>query len=332
MDCKNFGHLLDEYENLTAMQKAELIEHTQNCEECRKEYELFISMLEATKTIPPIKVDDSFLKNLNTRIDKEIVNAPVHKNVWEHMKLNAHRYSAAAACVALIAVIGVNNSDLLNKFMNPYQDPQVVPAVATESEITKEDDVAGLIITSTIEPTQSPKPTEAPLPTNAATHTPAVVTTSPSIEGYRVAVATPKPVQQTPAATTAPVVTATPDTGTQAPTPQETNTQNEPNYVMPTSNYELPEKERTNGQNNSFSSEYNFENTSNYLKVSSADMERVRGLVSEFSKDSSGDVYLVSEDDLKHLLAILSNEGIEFGNCSLGSVVNGNIAFKLIIS
>ncbi|MBR5270881.1 MAG: hypothetical protein IKV64_01725, partial [Clostridia bacterium] len=59
---------------------------------------------------------------------------------------------------------------------------------------------------------------------------------------------------------------------------------------------------------------------------------RVRGLVSEFSKDSSGDVYLVSEDDLKHLLAILSNEGIEFGNCSLGSVVNGNIAFKLIIS
>ena len=69
MDCEQFARMLDEYESLDAMQKAQLKEHAAVCEECRVEYELFISMLDATRNLPPIEVDDSFLANLNARIE-----------------------------------------------------------------------------------------------------------------------------------------------------------------------------------------------------------------------------------------------------------------------
>ncbi len=325
MNCKQFGIYLDEYENLCAMQKAELIEHTQNCENCRKEYELFISMLSATKSIPPLKVDDSFLQNLNARIDKEVVNAPVRKNVWEHMKLNAHRYSVAAACVALLAVIGVNNADLLNSMMNPYQDQDIVPIVSTTPESKQNDDTAGLIITSTIAPTQSPAPSLAPTVTPVAVPN---TTTPVSAQVRGNATVAPTPTAE-PVREQIPVAPAQP-TATETITPSPAAT-DEQNYVMPVSGYELPQNNPRSSENNNFSSAYDLENTSNYLKLSQADIERVKGLIIEYSKENKGDVYLMTEEDAKEFFAILSNEGIKFDS-SLGGIVNGNIAFKLIIS
>ncbi len=327
MNCKQFGIYLDEYENLCAMQKAELIAHTNECENCRKEYELFISMLNATKSIPPLKVDDSFLENLNARIDKEVVNAPVRINIWEHMKLNAHRYSVAAACVALLAVVGVNNSDLLYNVMNPYQDQDIVPIVSTSPEFEQNNTSAGIIITSTIAPTQSPaqsvEPTEEP--SEVQNITPA--TSAPTTNRVTVAPTPNKePVnQQIPVASNAPVE----PTATETTIPSSVS--DEQNYVMPASNYELPSKDTKNSQHTNFSSEYNFENTSNYLKLSQMDIEHVKGLIIEYSKDNKGDVYLMTEEDAKEFFAILSSKGIKFDS-SLGGIVNGNIAFKLIIS
>ncbi len=324
MNCKQFGIYLDEYENLCAMQKAELIEHTKNCENCRKEYELFMSMLNATKSIPPLKVDDSFLDNLNSRIDKEVVNAPVRINVWEHMKLNAHRYSVAAACVALLAVIGVNNADLLNNMMNPYQDQDIVPIVSTTPEPKQDDTPAGLIITSTVAPTQSATPLE-PTPTPAAVPN----TTAPvSVQVRGNATVAPTPTAE-PVREQIPVAPAQP-TATETVTPSP-SVNDEQNYVMPSSNYELPQDNPRSSQNNNFSSDYDLENTSNYLKLSQADIERVKGLIVEYSKENKGDVYLMTEEDAREFFAILSSEGIKFDS-SLGGIVNGNIAFKLIIS
>ncbi len=327
MNCKQFGIYLDEYENLCAMQKAELIAHTNECENCRKEYELFMSMLNATKSIPPLKVDDSFLQNLNARIDKEVVNAPIRANVWEHMKLNAHRYSVAAACVALLAVIGVNNSDLLYDVMNPYQDQDIVPIVSTSPEFKQNNTSAGIIITSTISPTQSPAPSVEPTAAPATVQNVANATSAPVNNRATVA---PAPVtepvsQQIPAASAAPVEPDTTETISPA------SKSDEQNYVMPASNYELPSKDTKNSQNTNFSSDYNFENTSNYLKLSQTDIERVKGLIIEYSKETKGDVYLMTEEDAREFFAILSNEGIKFDS-SLGGIVNGNIAFKLIIS
>ncbi len=327
MNCKQFGIYLDEYENLCAMQKAELIAHTNECENCRKEYELFISMLNATKSIPPLKVDDSFLENLNARIDKEVVNAPVRINVWEHMKLNAHRYSAIAACVALLAVIGVNNADLLNSMMNPYQDQDIVPIVSTSPEFEQNNTSAGIIITSTIAPTQSPAPSVEPTTTPATVQ---IVTPATSdVVNSRATVApapTKEPIsQQAPVATIAPAQPTATETITPSPASDEQN------YVMPASTYELPNKDTKNPQNNNFSSAYDFENTPNYVKLSQMDIERVKGLIAEYSKENKGDVYLMTEEDAREFFAILSNEGIKFDS-SLSGIVNGNIAFKLIIS
>lgn len=345
MNCAQFAQFLDEYESLDAMRKAELKEHCAQCEECAKEYDFFMSMLNAAKTMPPIKADDSFLTNLNARIDKEIVNAPVHKNVWEHVKLNAHRYSAAAACAALIAVVGVNNADFIEKITNPLTDADIAPVVSETPE-DNSDALTGLIITSTLDPKQS----EQPAPTAAATASPVesaaptakpVVTVKPSTQTTprvtnapaqvnRIS-ATQKPTQA-PVATQvpAPVETPTAIKAEEIPAVASVSETNEP-YMMQQGEYELPGRTAAAPKNSDVASGYSLDNTPNYLKVAQADMERVRNLISQYSEDNNGDIYLMKAENIAHILAILSNEGIEFDD-ALVSTADGNVAFKLIIS
>ena len=359
MICAEFSKMLDEYESLSTMQKAELKEHALSCDECRTEYELFMSMLDATRTLPQIKVDDSFLKSLNARIDKEVVAAPVHKSVWEHLKLNAHRYSAVAACIALVAVIGVNSADFIKKLTNPYQEyiepVSVVDSPVEEPEEDPED------IASTTEPTETPEQSAKPTVSPTATATPKATappkvtatpkaTTSPRVTARATTtprvVATPRPTTaprttqnatstSTPATTQPPVVFDQPPANspmpsqnpevTVAPTPtSEPYTVEQSQYVLPASAQPV-EGRSIEGQG------YSIGDTSNYLKVSRADSEKVQHIVARYSQDAQGGVYLMTEEGMEIILQILAQEGIEFDN-SITVATDGNVAFKLIIS
>ena len=325
MDCEQFARMLDEYESLDAMQKAQLKEHAASCEECRAEYELFISMLDATRNLPPIKADDSFLANLNARIDKEIVAAPVHKNVWEHIKLNAHRYSALAACVALVAVIGVNSTELINRLINPYQED--ITPVVTLSPIEEKEETADEVASSTIEPVQTediattPVATPQPTPTQAPTPTPeqkAVAQPTP--------VSTPQPVvenvpSQLPANTDIAPASVSEDNSIATATP----------YTVARSGYVLPEATDAAKGSGVEKAAYSLESTSNYIKVSKADISRVITLVKQYSEDSDQGIYLMTEENIEQMLKALAQEGIEFDD-AIDTVADGNVAFKLIIS
>lgn len=318
MNCEQFSMMLDEYESLSALQKAELKEHIVSCEECKCEYELFMSMLDATRTFPPIKADDSFLKNLNARIDKEVVAAPVHKNVWEHLKLNAHRYSAVAACIALVAVIGVNSTDLLDKLANPYvEDIAPITTLAPTEEDESEN-----IGASTAEPTPSATPAQSEEPQTSL---------SPASTATPNVAATPKPTpktttvvhvfeSQTPANSDEPTVSET----TQSPATTQPYTVEQGGYVLPASANPI-EGRTIQGE------DYSPGNTSNYIKVSQADIERVRAILGTYSDNVEGSVYQASEAEMEQILEVLASEGIEFDN-SISTVTDGNVAFKLIIS
>ena len=333
MVCAEFSKLLDEYESLDVLKKAELKEHAASCEECRMEYELFMSMLDATRTFPPIKVDDDFLTSLNARIDKEVVAAPVHKTVWEHLKLNVHRYSAVAACVALIAVIGVNSTDFIEKLTNPYQEyiepATVVESIEDETEQGTETDASTAEPTPSATPAQSEQPTASPKAT--ATATPKPATATPKATAAPRATATPKPTQtqkpsvvfeQTPA--NSPEPTPVPEVSATPATTSEPYTVEPGQYVLPAS-ADPKEGRSIQGQG------YSISNTANYLKVSQADSEKVRHIVSRYSQDAQDGVYLMTEESMESILQILAQEGIEFDD-SITTAADGNVAFKLIIS
>jgi len=325
MDCEQFAKLLDEYESLDAMQKAQLKEHAASCEECIAEYELFISMLDATRNLPPIKADDSFLANLNARIDKEIVAAPVHKNVWEHIKLNAHRYSALAACVALVAVIGVNSTELINRLINPYQED--ITPVVTLSPVEEKEEPADEVASSTIEPvqTETPAPTPdakpQPTPTQAPTPTPVQRAVA-----QPTTVSTPQPVvenvpSQLPANTDIAPASVSEDNSIATATP----------YTVARSGYVLPEANDAATENGVEKAAYSLESTSNYIKVSRADINRVVTLVKQYSEDSNQGIYLMTEENIEQMLNVFVLEGIEYDD-AIDTVADGNVAFKLIIS
>lgn len=339
MVCAEFSKLLDEYESLDALKKTELKEHAASCEECRMEYELFMSMLDATRTFPPIKVDDDFLTSLNARIDKEVVAAPVHKTVWEHLKLNVHRYSAVAACVALIAVIGVNSADFIEKLTNPYQD--YIEPVSVVDSIEDEPEIGTGNETSTEEPTEakeqseestaSEAPTASPKPTATpkATATPKVTTTPK-------AVTTPKPTSTPKPANTQPPVVfeqspANSPMPTEVPEVIEAPTQTPEPYTVEQNQYVLPASADPKEGRSIEGQGYSISNTANYLKVSQADIEKVRHIVTRYSQGAQDGVYLMTEEGVDAILQILAQEGIEFDD-SITVAQDGNVAFKLIIS
>lgn len=325
MDCEQFARMLDEYESLDAMQKAQLKEHAAVCEECRVEYELFISMLDATRNLPPIEVDDSFLANLNARIDKEIVAAPVHRNVWEHIKLNAHRYSALAACVALVAVIGVNSTDLINRLINPYQED--ITPVVTLSPVEEKEEPTAEVASSTIEPVQTetpaPTPTAEPQPTTQAPASTPVQRAVPSPE--QAPVSTPQSVvevpSQQPANTDIAPASVTEDNSIATTAP----------YTVARSGYVLPEATDAAKANGVEKAAYSIDSISNYIKVSKADISRVITLVKQYSEDSDQGIYLMTEENIENMLNALAQEGIEYDD-AIDTVADGNVAFKLIIS
>lgn len=79
-------------------------EHMNTCMKCKEEYEFSLSIKKAMSSMPEITPPADFSKSLNERLDKELIK-PVRPSVYK-------RYSVAAACVALVAILGVDTVKL----------------------------------------------------------------------------------------------------------------------------------------------------------------------------------------------------------------------------
>jgi len=79
-------------------------EHMNSCMKCKEEYEFSLSIKKAMSSMPEITPPADFSKSLNERLDKELIK-PVRPSVYK-------RYSVAAACVALVAILGVDTVKL----------------------------------------------------------------------------------------------------------------------------------------------------------------------------------------------------------------------------
>lgn len=127
MDCEKFAKMLDNYENLSDFDKAQLEDHAKVCPECKRELEFFNSVISITKTLPRIDVPDNFLDTLNARIDKE--SKP--QSIVLHLRTNARRYFAAAACLMLAVVIGANRDMLMGRMSSGDNENGVITTITT---------------------------------------------------------------------------------------------------------------------------------------------------------------------------------------------------------
>lgn len=131
--CDEFRHFLDNYESLTETEKLMITAHAAECENCRNELDFMLSIISTAKTLPDIKVPNDFLTNLNARIDlEEIKERQQQRRVRRSMMTGWKHYSTVAACLLLVAVVGVNGKNLVYQMVDKGND------VITEERVSSD--------------------------------------------------------------------------------------------------------------------------------------------------------------------------------------------------
>lgn len=194
-----FFDMIDDYINGDCSNEDALLfeKHLDSCSKCKEEYELALSVNKTLSSFPTISPPDDFLQKLNDKLDFELEKEEKKKKYFT--KIPIHKYSAVAACVVLVASLGV---DVVKISDSSVTDNTIVPtetSLPQESNIpSKNTDVTDDIELSTTEPTTSPevsrRPTTTPTkaqPTQKAKKSDIYVTPSPAE-------------QHTPTSTTAP--------------------------------------------------------------------------------------------------------------------------------
>ncbi|MDD6484518.1 MAG: hypothetical protein PUF72_08090 [Clostridiales bacterium] len=278
MDCSEFQKMLGSYEELDEEKRSEMDKHAAECDGCRSELEFYKSVINAVSTLPKMKAPESLLNDINARIDKE----EKKQTLWKHLRKYGYRYGAAAACIALVAVVGVRNSELVDRMMKhdngvisesgsisedtePFftQGPQRSEKPAPTVEAVKPTQTAkpadkAVKTPEAVRPTAKPtaKPTEVSIPTMppkvtarpTATLSPKaayVPTSAPAVSGG-VIYSTGNTVTEAPkpAAETAPVSAAAQQASTQTPEETAAAQNNEAQaYTIEQNGYKLPEEE-----------------------------------------------------------------------------------------
>lgn len=348
MDCIEFQKMMEDYENLSDEQKKFLKEHAEECVECASFLDEYEQMLETLKSMPKLTAPDNFLSDLNKRIDSE---CPKRNKFLVHIRRYSYRYSAAAACIALLAVIGVNTKDYIVK-MNSSGDGVIesfditdrkdLPAVSQKPQQTPD-------LPKKAESTPSAVPKSEPKQTsNPVTATPKVTvqpTARPTARAVSkpLATAIPQPNRATLSPTAAPEndynttvyeITAS-DAATSAPTervPENTVTATEkPLSTQKTLNpneYELPDSDSTNV---SINTSAQYEHNINSIEVSYAGVDKVKEIMNEYSTSQNGECYNVSTDKLDEFVQAMNDIGVEINENLIESDSN-TVMFKIVIS
>lgn len=118
MNCEKFADMLDNYACLSDEELRELEAHSKECESCASELDFMRSILAAAKELPPIEPPSDFLDSLNSRLDAELAKENPVQRFMRRSRPYVSRYGAAAACVALVAVVGINAGTLLTRMNN----------------------------------------------------------------------------------------------------------------------------------------------------------------------------------------------------------------------
>ena len=330
MDCDMFLNMLDNYDNLSELEKEQLSNHAKECESCRRELEFLESVIATTKTLPKLEVGEDFLKDLNLRIDKEDIKLNRHTR---HFKRNWQKYSAVAASLVLVAVIGANSDMFVDKMGN--NDSGVIDEVATT--VAPKSETVALPATETPknEPSKSEnaEKTEKTVQTqNADTKTEAVTVREnavPAVSGnsqrnVQRATATPK---STAAATLKPTAKPAQEempSYTSEPVATDEPQNDDNGYSLTT---DAPVGQYAMGEDYSISSSGTMYEIG-IMTVNSKQDDRAMGILIECINGSVGDCYTINASDLGTLEARLTNAGVEFD--AYMPEHDGIITFKIV--
>lgn len=97
------------YGDCTEQEKALFEQHIKSCEKCRAEYELACSIKAAMSSMPGITPPADFSRQINNRLDNEL-----KQRRRKLLRPGYRRYSAAAACLVLAAVLGADGMKLID--------------------------------------------------------------------------------------------------------------------------------------------------------------------------------------------------------------------------
>lgn len=343
MDCIEFQKMMEDYENLSDEQGNLLTAHAKDCDKCAAFLKEYNQMLEALKSMPKLTAPDNFLSDLNKRIDSENLK---RNKFFIHIKRYSYRYSAAAACIVLLAVIGVNTKDYIEK-INSFDDGVIesfdVTGKKALPEITKNPQKTPIVSSAPqkaentpssapkYEPKQTAKPNTA---ASKATSAPVPkVTSKPASKPLATAI----PVKATLSPTVAPqseytaVYEFNESVETAAPT---VHTVVETEKPIPTAKalnpdeYELPDSSSTDETKN-VSAQYT--QSVNSIEVSYAGIDKAKEIMSQYSISQDGECYNVSTDKLDEFVQAMNDIGVEINENLIESDSN-TVMFKIVIS
>ncbi len=150
MDCEQFLSMLDRYVNneCDEAEKALMQEHADACASCADELSFSLGIKAALSSMPKLDAPDSFISDLNKKIDAQIV--PNKKRFYlSHI----HKASSAvAACLVFAVILGTDVGDLSQNTepvisetlnvsdINETEASEVTPPQAS-ADIFKEPDI-----------------------------------------------------------------------------------------------------------------------------------------------------------------------------------------------
>lgn len=144
MNCTEFNGYLDDFEALTDEQKLEMNTHAASCDKCRSEMDFMMSIIETMHTLPKIQVPADFADKLSARIDiEEKKRASLMRRAMRNISVNRNRYTAAAACFALVAVLTANGTklvdDMVSRDSNGVVDTETTEIDAGDNAVSMPD-------------------------------------------------------------------------------------------------------------------------------------------------------------------------------------------------
>lgn len=352
MNCTEFEKMLENYETLTDEEKLKLSEHAEQCDACSESLADYISMTEVLNSLPKLKAPEDFLSKLNERIDKEV---PSQTGLWHNIKQHSYRYGAIAACIALVAVIGINNTELVDRMIgkdtndaevtvrdiSDLESENTLPIVSGGATPTPEATTAPATTMPAVTSTQKPataRPLATAIPQSKQTKATSKPTTKPTAKP------TAKPAEEKSTANTevteapvneqsfsatesteAPAITDAPQIASVAMVDEKSETQTP---ILNPSEYELPDNDNSKSVRSASGYAHGAKNS---IVVSYANAEIAKEIINEYSVAVNGDCYSVSKEAMEAFILAMNDAGIEIDQSSIH--IEENVAtFQLIIS
>ena len=128
MDHMEFGHMLDNYENLSESDKQLMEAHAKTCESCRKELDFYRSIIQTVTALPVIEPPSDLLDKVNSRIDSMPKSTVRFDRAVNNFRVYRVQYAAAAACLAVGLIVGLNSGVIRDKL-----DPAAPDGVISET-------------------------------------------------------------------------------------------------------------------------------------------------------------------------------------------------------